>query len=467
MYLAAGYARSAGIEIYLLHYATEMRRRGFDTRIVVFESLPAQSHWCLNEVRGRGISIRSLSEERSSDLRLQTLDHRPVERQDLRATVPPSNVYGLWSKVSSGALRVRRMLRGKWRGPTDAEMERWQSKRRQIQNLREMIRKEKPDIIHVKGRIIAEAWDVLPPERTIFHVATSGACDDSWTRDEVARFRPFIERCAAVLAPGSGVADRFKREFGIQRDVDVVFTMAPDEAGEGLQTTDHGLRTTDHGLPAADPAEAGPRTTDDRLQTEDSGLQISGRRGCPSSVVRSLWSVIRFGFVGRLVAGKGIVETVEALALLRHEGIEPPFVFVGDGPLAGELRDAITRAGLTHATMAGVLPPREAVKRMDVLVLASESEAMPLVLVEALSAGHPCVATAVGGIPDLIRDGVEGVLLQDGTPATIADGIRRMSAMSPDVFGAMSSRARARYEQCCTPERVGAVVEKHYRKVIG
>jgi glycosyltransferase involved in cell wall biosynthesis len=155
------------------------------------------------------------------------------------------------------------------------------------------------------------------------------------------------------------------------------------------------------------------------------------------------------------------------LALPKREGSDPPFVFVGDGPLAGKLRDTITRAGLTHATTAGVLPPREAVKRMDVLVLSSESEAMPLVLVEALSAGHPCVATAVGGVPDLIRDGVEGFLLQDGAPATIADGIRRMSAMSPDVFGAMSSRARARYEECCTPERVGAVVEKHYRKVLG
>jgi len=55
---------------------------------------------------------------------------------------------------------------------------------------------------------VAEAWGVLPPERTIFHVATAGVRDDSWTEPEVAAFRPFIERCARVLAPGSGVAER-------------------------------------------------------------------------------------------------------------------------------------------------------------------------------------------------------------------------------------------------------------------
>jgi glycosyltransferase involved in cell wall biosynthesis len=403
--------------------------------------------------------------------RLQTTDHGPQT----------SGQRSEW--LLRTAMRVRGILLGRGK-MSEADVARWRSKRRQIRILKRMLRTERPDIIHVKGRIIAEAWGVLPPERTIFHIATSGACDPSWDVAEVAAFRSFIERCAVVFAPGSGVAERFKREFGIQREVVPVCTMAPEAGGEppadhwrqttdhGLQTTDHGLRTpeagkpetTDHGLRTTDHR---PQTTDYRLQTTDNGGTTAERQEDGlSSVVSRQSSVIRFGFVGRLAAGKGILETVEALALLKSERVEPPFVFVGDGPLAGELRAAIFRCGLTRATLAGVLPPGEAVRQMDVLVLASESEAMPLVLVEALSAGHPCVATRVGGIPDLIRDGVEGVLLQDATPASIAAAMRRVLAMPAESFRAMSGRAKARYEDCCTPVRVGALVERQYRDVM-
>ncbi|MBM4148836.1 MAG: hypothetical protein FJ224_07310, partial [Lentisphaerae bacterium] len=60
MYLAAGYLLPAGIEAYLLHYATELRRRGFDTRIVVFQPLSKIEHRFLRAVRERGIRIESL-----------------------------------------------------------------------------------------------------------------------------------------------------------------------------------------------------------------------------------------------------------------------------------------------------------------------------------------------------------------------------------------------------------------------
>ena len=59
-YLAAGYALPAGIEAYLLHYATELRHHGFDTWIIVFEPLPKVPHRFLVALRERGIAIESL-----------------------------------------------------------------------------------------------------------------------------------------------------------------------------------------------------------------------------------------------------------------------------------------------------------------------------------------------------------------------------------------------------------------------
>jgi hypothetical protein len=59
-YVAAGYKLPAGIEAYLLHYATELRSHGFDTRIVVFASLPREEHRFLRALRERGIPIESL-----------------------------------------------------------------------------------------------------------------------------------------------------------------------------------------------------------------------------------------------------------------------------------------------------------------------------------------------------------------------------------------------------------------------
>jgi glycosyltransferase involved in cell wall biosynthesis len=283
-----------------------------------------------------------------------------------------------------------------------------------------MIERSRPDVIHVKGRLIAEVWPVLPPERTVFHIATAGARDASWTDAEVAAFRKFIERAARVFAPGAQVAKRFKREFGIERDVTPVFTMAPDAFPA---------------MPEMRQAERGK-------------------------------GPLRFGYLGRFAAGKGIPEILAALQALASRGTPPPFVFAGEGPLEALIRDGITRNHLKHVTVVRVISPVTALAEMDVLVLPSESEAMPLVLVEALMCGRPCLATAVGGVPDLIRDGVEGILLADGRPETLEAGMGRFLAMpAPEVAG-YRSRGRARYEERCLPGRVAAEVAGHYREIM-
>jgi glycosyltransferase involved in cell wall biosynthesis len=103
---------------------------------------------------------------------------------------------------------------------------------------------------------------------------------------------------------------------------------------------------------------------------------------------------------------------------------------------------------------------------MDVFVHPSSSEAMPVSIVEALMQGLPCIATPVGGIPDLIREGVEGALVPVGDAVALADAMARFAGMAADELSAFRRRARARYEEVCRPEVVGAQVAAIYREIL-
>ena len=80
--------------------------------------------------------------------------------------------------------------------------------------------------------------------------------------------------------------------------------------------------------------------------------------------------------------------------------------------------------------------------------------------------GVPCIATRVGGIPDLIRDGIEGLLIEPGSTEPILQALATFAAMSARDLAAFRHRARARYEECCTPEKVGAIVAEHYNQIL-
>jgi hypothetical protein len=115
--------------------------------------------------------------------------------------------------------------------------------------------------------------------------------------------------------------------------------------------------------------------------------------------------------------------------LLRDRGAQLHCTIVGDGPLRAELEDyAVSRTALDgHVTFAGALPVGEVIERYrtaDVVVLASFSEGVPMVLIEALALGRPVVATAVGGVPELVRDHETGLVVPPGNAAALADAVQ-------------------------------------------
>jgi glycosyltransferase involved in cell wall biosynthesis len=134
-----------------------------------------------------------------------------------------------------------------------------------------------------------------------------------------------------------------------------------------------------------------------------------------------------FVFVGRLVPAK---QLELALSALQHVP-EASLVIVGDGPERGTVADEIAKAGLDdRVTLMGALPRAEAIEWLaaaDAAVLSSAWENFPHAAVEALATGTPLLATAVGGVPEVIHTGVNGILVPPGGEHELAAAMRSVA----------------------------------------
>jgi glycosyltransferase involved in cell wall biosynthesis len=132
------------------------------------------------------------------------------------------------------------------------------------------------------------------------------------------------------------------------------------------------------------------------------------------------------GAAGRLSPEKGFEVLVEAAASLTHRNDSVGFVLFGEGTLRSELSRRIAAAGLTgNFILAGFRSDLDRfVPLLDLLVLPSFTEGMPNVVLEALAAAVPVVATAVGGTPEVIEDGKCGFLVPPGNAKALATAIQ-------------------------------------------
>lgn len=129
------------------------------------------------------------------------------------------------------------------------------------------------------------------------------------------------------------------------------------------------------------------------------------------------------GAAGRLSPEKGFEQFIEAASLVLRSQPDVGFVVFGDGPLRADLQQHITRKGLDRQfILAGF---RTDVARflphLDVAVLSSHTEGLPVVVLEAMAAGVPVVATMVGGTPEVIEEAKSGYLVPPGNPTALAD----------------------------------------------
>ncbi len=144
-------------------------------------------------------------------------------------------------------------------------------------------------------------------------------------------------------------------------------------------------------------------------------------RGLPDGVPHVL-------FVGNLVETKGVADLATALVSLAARKTGFRATFVGGGPMLAELQ-RITGPIRDSVTFAGVLPHHALVdvfRSADLFVLPSHREGLGLVCLEALACGVPVVAVRTGGIPEIIADGVNGVLVEPGDRVALADALERL-----------------------------------------
>jgi glycosyltransferase involved in cell wall biosynthesis/peptidoglycan/xylan/chitin deacetylase (PgdA/CDA1 family) len=138
---------------------------------------------------------------------------------------------------------------------------------------------------------------------------------------------------------------------------------------------------------------------------------------------------LRLLSVGRLHSIKGYGVLLDACRLLADADERFELCMVGDGPQQGELAEQARRLGLAdRVRLIGPVAQeriQEHFDRADVMVLSSFMEGVPIVLMEAMAKQLGIVATRVGGIPELVDDGVHGFLVAPGSARALADGIAR------------------------------------------
>lgn len=137
-------------------------------------------------------------------------------------------------------------------------------------------------------------------------------------------------------------------------------------------------------------------------------------------------------YVGRLSGEKGIPDLLKAVSGLSAENNNTPSLeVVGEGPDERELKTMAETLGISdRVTFCGFLPHGsdlwEVFDRNDVLVVPSHTEGLPRVIGEGMSRGLPIVATEVGGIPELIMDGNNGLLVEPGNVHSLRRAIERV-----------------------------------------
>jgi len=182
---------------------------------------------------------------------------------------------------------------------------------------------------------------------------------------------------------------------------------------------------------------------EERLADPTAGLDYRRLYGIP----RDAFVV---GWVGRMTGVKDTSSALEILRSTRERGIDAVLCLVGDGPDREHLEQAAHDLGLARACFfVGYQEDVAGYYRLfDTFLLPSVTEGTPVSAIEALASGVPVVANRVGGVPDVVRDGADGYLVEAGDVEAAADrlaALARDPALRARLGAAGSARVRERY----------------------
>lgn len=178
-----------------------------------------------------------------------------------------------------------------------------------------------------------------------------------------------------------------------------------------------------------------------------SGFQNRGEAESVAAVGDRGHSLLKFGMLGRLSWEKNHEMFFQAARRILDGGGKSRFLVAGEGSERPCLEQRLAELGLEESVeMAGYMESEGFFKRVQALVQCSRMENLPYSIMEAMSREKPVLATRVGGLPDLVEDGVTGFLVEPGDAAALADRMKRL-ASDPALMLRMGQAGRGKLER--------------------
>lgn len=173
------------------------------------------------------------------------------------------------------------------------------------------------------------------------------------------------------------------------------------------------------------------------------------------------------GTIGRFDEIKNLPMLIESLATACSRAPQLRGLLVGDGPVFGAIRSQLQRAGIeARARLTGYRPDaRRLAQCLDLFILSSVSEGTSMALLEAMSAGVPVAVTAVGGNPEIVRDGENGWLVPSGAVDRLAQ-VMLEAASDPEKCRRFAAAARRSVAERFTLQRMLQAYRECYRALL-
>lgn len=172
-------------------------------------------------------------------------------------------------------------------------------------------------------------------------------------------------------------------------------------------------------------------------------------------------------FLGRLTELKGVKYLIEAFKEVREKRPDAHLVIAGYGELESELKDQAKRQGTEGITFRGKVERKDVpgyMKACEVFVLPSISEGFPLVILEAMSCGAPVIATDVRAMPEIVKDGKNGLLVKPRDPKGLARCILQL--LGDRMLRERMSRNNMEFAKGYSWESISGKIEEQMLKLL-
>ncbi|HFC53014.1 MAG TPA: glycosyltransferase [Gammaproteobacteria bacterium] len=170
-----------------------------------------------------------------------------------------------------------------------------------------------------------------------------------------------------------------------------------------------------------------------------------------------------FGTVGRLAGIKRQERLLDAAATLAGKGRNLHLILVGEGEQRGMLENRAAELGIEHLVhFAGFQrDPASYISLLDIFILTSDSEGMPMALLEAWAAGKPVIVTAVGGLPELVKEGETGLLVPPGDHERLVGAMESLAG-DAEYRRRLGNAGRSLVAKRYSAERIAATYRDAY-----